>query len=153
MAIEFTASDHNREVSRRLRAIASYGPKEHADFMREAADKIDHLDDLINSPHTAEFLEAVKLEAAHQRERWPSGHDSGKDDSDWFWLIGYVAGKAVNKPTKQLHHIITTAAVCLNWHMQRTVGTAMRPGIAEPKYMSSTAHLTDAEKRAGFDGK
>lgn len=135
MACEFTASDHNREVSRRLRAIAgSPTPaNEHHDFLLKAAAKIDHLDDLINSPHTVEFLEAVKLEAAHQRERWGSAHDAGKEDTDWFWLIGYVAGKAVSKPQKQLHHIITTAAVCLNWHMNKTVGTDMRPGIAEPQ--------------------
>lgn len=94
-------------------------------------DRIRELDDLINNPHTKDFLEAVRLEAAHQRERWPADHDAGKTDSDWFWLIGYVAGKALSKPEKQLHHIITTAAVCLNWHMQRTVGNKMRPGIEE----------------------
>jgi hypothetical protein len=114
-----------------LREIATVGGKDwkYAGFMRQVADKIDHLDSLINSPHTEEFLEAVRLEAAHQRDRWPAAHDAGKDDSDWFWLIGYVAGKALHKPQKQLHHIITTAAVCLNWHMARTVGTNMRPGI------------------------
>jgi hypothetical protein len=127
---EFTASDHNREYSRRLRAIAKYGSKEHADFLHEAADKIDHLDGLIHSPHTSDFLESVRLEAAHQRERWGADHDAGKADSDWFWLIGYVAGKAINNPKKLLHHIITTAAVCLNWHMARTVGNDMRPGIS-----------------------
>lgn len=133
MASEFTASDHNREISRRLRAIAgSPTPaNEHSEFLRQAADKIEHLDGLINSPHTADFLEAVKLEAAHQRERWGAAHDAGKDDTDWFWLIGYVAGKAVSKPAKQLHHIITTAAVCLNWHMARTVGNDMRPGTSQ----------------------
>lgn len=90
------------------------------------------LEALINNPHTKDFLEAVRLEAAHQRERWGVDHDAGKADSDWFWLIGYVCGKAVSKPDKQLHHIITTAAVCLNWHMARTVGTNMRPGILPP---------------------
>lgn len=137
MPSEFTASDHNREYARRLRAIAKYGAKEHAEFLVDAAEKIEHLDGLINSPHTTEFMEAVKLEAAHQRERWGSQHDAGKADTDWFWLIGYVAGKAVSKPEKQLHHIITTAAVCLNWHMNKTVGTDMRPGIAEPRGFDS----------------
>lgn len=131
----FTPSDYNREYSRRLRAIADLRifDVHNVEFLREAADKIDHLDGLINSPHTAEFLEAVKLEAAHQRERWDSSHDSGKADADWFWLIGYLAGKALHKPDKQLHHIITTAAACLNWHMARTgTDTRMRPGIEEP---------------------
>lgn len=131
----FTPSDYNREYSRRLRAIADLRifDVHNVEFLREAADKIDHLDGLINSPHTAEFLEAVKLEAAHQRERWGSRHDGGKTDPDWFWLIGYLAGKAVSKPEKQLHHIITTAAACLNWHAARTgTDTRMRPGIEEP---------------------
>jgi hypothetical protein len=84
-----------------------------------------------DTPHTAEFLKAVELEALHQRERWAAAHDAGKTDSDWFWLIGYLAGKALHKPEKQLHHIITTAAACLNWHAVKTGNdTRMRPGIA-----------------------
>lgn len=98
----------------------------------ELGNEVNRLRQLINNPHTDNFLEAVRLEAAHQRERWAAEHDSGKTDPDWFWLIGYLAGKAVSKPEKQLHHIITTAAACLNWHMARTVGNGMRPGIAEP---------------------
>lgn len=94
--------------------------------------RIRELEALINTPHTANFLEAVRLEAAHQRERWAADHDAGKTDADWYWLVGHLAGKAVYKPEKQLHHIITTAAALLNWHMARTVGTDMRPGIAEP---------------------
>jgi hypothetical protein len=86
---------------------------------------------LINNPHTNSFLDAVRLEAAHQRERWKADHDAGKTDADWFWLIGYLAGKALHKPEKQLHHIITTAAACLNWHMARTVGNDMRPGTSQ----------------------
>ena len=27
----------------------------------------------------------------------------------------------------------TSAAVCLNWHMSKTVGTNMRPGIEPPQ--------------------
>lgn len=90
----------------------------------------------LNTPHTTDFLEAVRVEAAHQRERWGVDHDAGKSDPDWFWLIGYLAGKALrpdNTPEKRLHHIITTAAVCLNWHAHATgVDTRMRPGIEPP---------------------
>jgi len=77
------------------------------------------LEALINNPHIDNFIEAVRLEAAHQRERWPPEHDERKTDADWFWLIGYLAGKILRPdqtPEKRLHHIITTAAVCLNWH-------------------------------------
>lgn len=85
---------------------------------------------LVNTPHTAEFLESVKLEAIHQRERWGSQQDSGKTDADWFWLVGYLAGKALHKPEKQVHHIITTAAALLNWHAAVTgTDNRMRPGI------------------------
>jgi hypothetical protein len=95
--------------------------------------EVDRLRSLINTPHTNDFLNAVRLEAAHQRERWSVEHDAGKTDADWFWLIGYLAGKALNKPEKQLHHIITTAAACLNWHANKTgASTSMRPGIEPP---------------------
>lgn len=151
-----------------------------------------------NTPHTADFLEAVKLEALHQRERWGVDHDAGKTDADWFWLVGYLAGKALRAgqdalpryrhvkrgttyqllsiaedenrrgtnvaiyrgeddgkvwsrpsdqffdgrferlppapPEKLLHHIISSAAVLLNWHAARTGNdTRMRPGIEPPK--------------------
>ncbi len=75
---------------------------------------------LINSPQTENFLEAVRTEATHQVERWPSDHDAGKTDQDWFWLLGYLAGKAIRGDAKKLHHIITTAAACLNWHRHAT---------------------------------
>jgi len=79
------------------------------------------LNELINTPLVDDFLEAVKNEAAHQRKRWGDEHDGNKDDADWYWLIGYVAGKAMrpDSPEKQLHHIITTAAVCFNWFRLR----------------------------------
>lgn len=106
--------------------------------------EIIRLDDLINTPHTAQFLEAVKLEAVHQRERWAAEHDAGKTDADWFWLIGYLAGKALHKPEKQVHHIITTAAALLNWHAAKTgADTRMRPGIAPPP--ASTVTVPRAE--------
>jgi hypothetical protein len=89
--------------------------------------------DAINTPEIADFLHAVENEALHQRERWGSDHDEGKTDADWFWLIGHLAGKAMRpgQPVeKMLHHIITTAAACLNWHAARIgLHTDMRPGI------------------------
>jgi hypothetical protein len=86
--------------------------------------------DAINTPEINDFLKAIENEALHQRDRWGSEHDAGKTDADWFWLVGYLAGKVINKPEKALHHIITTAAACLNWHSAK-LGThnKMRPGI------------------------
>jgi hypothetical protein len=109
----------------------------YAQAERDAAlNRIAELDAKLNTPHTADFLEAVRLEAAHQRERWAAAHDAGKSDADWFWLLGYLAGKAIRPdctPEKKLHHIITTAAACLNWHAHATgQDTRMRPGIEAP---------------------
>ncbi len=92
----------------------------------------------INTPEILDFIGAVQLEAAHQRRRWGTEHDAGKTTADWYWLLGYLAGKALfhllaGNQEKGLHHIITTAAACANWHMNVT-GTdqRMRPGIAPP---------------------
>ena len=88
----------------------------------------------LNTPEIHDFLNGVHLEAAHQRERWGTPHDAGKADADWFWLVGYLAGKALHAlhPDKRLHHLITTAAALFNWHLYTLGKTNMRPGIAPP---------------------
>lgn len=90
------------------------------------------LDGLINSPEILDFQKAIQLESAHQRERWGIEHDGGKTDADWFWLIGYLAGKALHNPggelDKQLHRIITVGAAACNWHAAKLGKTNMRPG-------------------------
>lgn len=89
----------------------------------------------INTPELLDFSKAVVLEATHQRERWGTSHDAGKTDPDWFWLLGYLAGKALfacntGNRDKALHHIITTAAACANWHAALMgQDNRMRPGI------------------------
>lgn len=42
---------------------------------------------LLDTPHTAEWFEGVKLEAGHQIKRWVSEHDAGKSPADWFRAI------------------------------------------------------------------
>lgn len=76
---------------------------------------------LLNTPELHSFSEGVTLEALHQRERWGTDHDAGKAPADWFWLVGYLAGKALHAQTsgnaeKALHHTISTAAALANWH-------------------------------------
>lgn len=89
---------------------------------------------LINTPRTDDFFEAVRIEAAHQIERWGVEHDAGKRPEDWIALVVYLLGKATkahyeSDRDKLLHHVITLAAVALNWHRNATgVSTAMRPG-------------------------
>lgn len=96
------------------------------------------LNDLINTPEIIDFVKAVQIEAVHQRERWGSQQDEGKTAADWFLLLGYLAGKALHSDKtgdreKLLHHIITTAAACANWHAQVLGKCDMRPGIETPQ--------------------
>lgn len=108
------------------------------------SDEAARLRALISTPELHDFSRGVVLEAVHQRERWGSEHDAGKTPADWFWLVGYLAGKALHAQTsgntdKALHHTISTAAALANWHAAITGShTAMRPGIdAAPASPSS----------------
>jgi hypothetical protein len=123
----------NAEAIAELKAL-----REDAPLYQFAIDHALHLLDSIDTPHTTNFLAAVQLEALHQRERWGTEHDSGKAPSDWFWLLGWLAGKSVHAAVsgdveKAKHHAISSAAVLLNWHAALgLVDSRMRPGIEEP---------------------
>jgi hypothetical protein len=94
----------------------------------------------LNAPELHDFREAVVLEAAHQRERWGSDHDEGKTAEDWLWLVAYLSTKAgqahrYGDRDKYLHHIITCAAACANWHASASgTNTQMRAGVDPAKY-------------------
>lgn len=100
--------------------------------------EIARLKALIDTPEIENWMRGVQLEAAHQQERWGSEHDGGKTHPDWFWLLGYLAGKALaaaiaGNVQKLRHHTISCGAVMLNWHRNASGQiTAMRPGIAPP---------------------
>ena len=95
----------------------------------------DELKSQLNTPEIEDFAIAVVLEAQHQRHRWGSAHDVGKQPEDWFWLVGYLGGKALRAhiqgdSNKALHHTISTAAALANWHAAIAgLNTAMRPGV------------------------
>jgi hypothetical protein len=100
--------------------------------------EIETLQRKLNTPELHNFRDAVVLEAAHQRERWGSNHDAGKEPSDWFWLLGYLSGKALRSHIagdldKALHHTISSAAALANWHAQMLGQTDMRPGLSSEK--------------------
>lgn len=83
--------------------------------------EVDRLKALINTPELDHFLRAVHLEAIHQIERWGTSSDRAKRPADWFWLVGYLAGKALHAAVahdsdKARHHCISTAAALYNWH-------------------------------------
>lgn len=92
----------------------------------------------LDEPIVDDFFAGVEREAAYQRERWGTYSDAGKEPTDWFWLIGYLAGKALNSAIrgdrdKALHHTISTAAACANWHAAiKGTSNEMRPGIEPP---------------------
>jgi hypothetical protein len=94
---------------------------------------------LLNTPETEDFDKGVPLEATHQIQRWGAAHDAGKQPEDWFWLCGYLAGKALasyraGDHEKAKHHCISTAAVMRNWHKAIATGESiMRPGISAEK--------------------
>lgn len=108
-----------------------YGESEVAQLQAE----VERLSALLDTPHTADWFEGVKLEAGHQIKRWGTEHDAGKTPADWFWLIGYLSQKAMTAQMagddgKARHHTISTGAAMLNW-FRAIVGdsNAMRPGI------------------------
>ena len=79
--------------------------------------------ELLNTPECESFDVAVPLEAAHQKARWGIEHDANKSPEDWFWVIGYLAGKALaaeksGDREKAKHHCITAAAALRNWHAE-----------------------------------
>lgn len=117
-------------------SIKATPPTVDQDGVKDA--EISRLSAIINTPQSGDFLRAVSIEAEHQRQRWGADGDAGKAASDWFWLIGYLAGKALHAHAagdmiKAEHHIITTAAACQNWHAAMFGNTEMRPGIAASK--------------------
>lgn len=133
-------SDQMREPFVSFEMAFSGSPEERCraavDAWRDERDRRSKLEALLNTPETADFIEGVRREAAHQRERWSDGHDAGKDQPDWFWLIGYLGGKALRASIegdleKARHHTISTAAALANWHLALSgADTSMRPGIA-----------------------
>lgn len=86
----------------------------------ELIQEVYRLSGLINTPHIEDFLESVRLEAAHQAENRDLD-DHHKTAWDWFWTCGYLCQKAAHAALvgdwdKALHHTISTAALMANWH-------------------------------------
>lgn len=99
--------------------------------------EVARLTKLLNTPETMRFLEGTRLEVAHQIERWGTVHDRAKEPADWFWLLGYLSGKALaahskGDTEKAMHHCISSAAVLANWHTHIGLGSGlMQPGSSD----------------------
>lgn len=138
------ASHLLRDLAHRVGELAG----QHKELVGQVADRnarVLYLEGLLNTPRTDEFFEAVRIEAAHQVERWGVEHDAGKRSEDWVTLLIYLLGKAAKAhfdgdQPKLEHHVITSASVALNWWRHLTgVSTAMRPGIAPPPVLANPA--------------
>lgn len=92
----------------------------------------------IDTPEIHDFIGGAVSEAQHQRSRWGTEHDEGKSPSDWLWLVAYLATKATQAERygdhdRYLHHIITCAAACANWHAHANGDDcSMKPGAPTP---------------------
>lgn len=120
-----------------------------------ARDERDRLRMLINTPELDQFLRAVHIEAVHQVERWGEAHDRAKRPADWFWLVGYLAGKALHSAVagdrdKARHHCISTAAALYNWHSAISErGVRMCPGRSDLAAIVDGAFPGEADSEGG----
>jgi hypothetical protein len=107
----------------------------------EAAETIERLVWLLSRPYIGAWVDEIMVEAAHQRERWGAKHDVGKNPQDWFWLGGYLGGKALHAHiTGDLalarHHTVSAGAVLAHWAAQISGDeNVMRPGVGADKIM------------------
>lgn len=118
----------------------------------------DRLLAMINTPELVDFPRAVYLESVHQLHRWGAEDRSSKTPQEWFWLVGYLGGRALghHKEAERLeelaasstevdaaqlrpqidhhrkkatHHVITMAAAASHWHADVLRRfTGMKPG-------------------------
>lgn len=116
----------------------------------------DRLAVALNTPELHDFAAGVVSEAQHQRERFGVDHDAGKEPADWFWLLGYLAGKALRAAVtddteKALHHCISSAAALANWHAALSGHSHfMRPGTHHDNAARSPLKITG--EVSGLDG-
>lgn len=116
----FEKAHHANSLGARNECAAEFD-RQALRIIRDALERGAIVEAMINSPETASFLLGVQLETAHQIEKWGEAHDRGKSAENWFWLVGYLAGKCLRAAitgdkTKALHHTISAAAACANWH-------------------------------------
>jgi len=106
---------------------------------------------LIGRPYIGAWTDEVIVEAAHQRDRWGAEQDHGKQPEDWFWLVGYLAGKCLaackaGDPEKARHHTVSTGAVLAHW--AAAIGgseTVFRPGLGA----DAVSHLSNVRQGEG----
>ncbi len=117
-----TKADQNMEIAIDCRAaLAGSAGQAVSTYVAELEVTIAALRDMMNTPLFEDFTEAVKREAAHQVQRWGKAHDRSKSAENWYWLVGFLSGKALRSAItgdreKALHHTISSAAALMQWH-------------------------------------
>ena len=110
-----------------------------AEKIAELEVRIAVLTDILNTPVVEPFALAAACEAKHQRLRRGDQDDAAKDGFDWFWMLGYLGGKAARAQNdgdiaKALHHTVTAAALLANWHrhliFRRDAALSKHAGVA-----------------------
>lgn len=101
--------------------------------------RLERAENLLWSPINERFMEGVMREAGHQVARWGVDHDAGKEPEEWLFLGGHLMSKAcmyarLGNAEKAMHHTISAAAVCANWHAHiKGEETTFRPGLGPEK--------------------
>lgn len=114
------------------------------------------LKELLSRPEIDDFWEGIVTEAAHQRRRWGDAHDRDKSAENWFWLVGYLGGKALRAAidgdkAKAKHHTISAAAVLFQWHQAISADEIGR-GVGKDEDISPEAGRLGAESTDGGRG-
>lgn len=150
-------ADESELLSREGAMIHCCSSYEICEILKKDAAELRRQHALLNTPELLSFRDGVVLEAAHQRERWSSIKDGEKSALDWFQLVISLSTRAAEHhkeaerlthllPTaglqssnlkqqidyhreKAVHHTITCAAACANWHAAVLGLTNMRPGV------------------------
>lgn len=117
----FPGEERYREALAKAEGHESISAMVKVTDLKAALAEIERLKTLLWTPEVEDFVKSAVQEAGHQRDRWGDDHDARKSAEDWLWNVAYLSTKAIQALRygdrfKYLHHIVTTAALCANWH-------------------------------------
>lgn len=129
--------EDSNSISEKLRSLCDLFPSsDHNSLLTQAADELQvktarvmELEALINNPELDDFLNGLKLESAHQTERWGRNDEEKKFPHEYANVVSYLVGKLIKAiwdrdKDKFKHHCISIAAALFNCHRQvRKTGT------------------------------
>lgn len=89
----------------------------------EKLKRLEYLESLINSPEVNDFIEGLKIEQAHQTEKWGREQEENHHPAHYILVNNKLLGKLTvamwdGDVEKFKHHCITIAAAMFNCHRQ-----------------------------------